>query len=638
MSKKIRIRVMSTGREESSPLDANTKKLIDEFRMIPVPPHAPLLRFFGPDYDGERQRYRIVWTMMETYRIHDDMVRKANDYNEAWFPTEWNRQIFVESGLRIPSYVMRLGVDPDIFRHVSDAKLPECVLVTTDSAGKKGVPEGFKFLTVGLPSFRKGFDVLTEAFEKAFGERDDVHLILGLTHSLRDWILDVQKMFRGLKARVWILSGKFQEEEMAWIYSACNAYVSASRGEGWNLPACEAAACGLPVIVPNNTCHQEVFGDGGFLFSCEGVREYKEAESVSPWYVGMPFANFGPRSVDDLVDRLREVERGGLRVREQASKLTSKVRSEYTWDKAAQAATQRVLELCGMVEDTDQSRTSLHGASASPKTKISTEGRFWFCEDCGTVGVIQVPENDPVEAGIRLIAVHSGTSPRCSGYGVKSFSRSDLASERILGRMRRRKRPLIVSFYTNDTYEGYAFHLEDSIRCLRLDYEIEKISGIYTWRDAVLSKPSFIKKMLLAHPDQDIVWIDADAKILSYPDLLMKESPEFDIAYYCPGDRPSDPFGGTVFYRNSTTVHRLVDDWIDECRQNPDLLDERSLHKLVTSRSDVVFKTLPPTYCWVERWMRKKYPFEVPVIEQYAASRPDSPSERINSFIDAKAK
>jgi hypothetical protein len=193
--------------------------------------------------------------------------------------------------------------------------------------------------------------------------------------------------------------------------------------------------------------------------------------------------------------------------------------------------------------------------------------------------------------------------------------------EKIIGRMRRRLRPLIVSYFTNETYEAAANKLASSVQLLRLDHEIEHVPGLGTWKEAVLHKPLFIKKKLLAHPDRDIVWVDADAIVLSYPEFLMVENPDFDLSYYM-DPWGKDVFGGTVFYRNTPAVHSLVDEWAEECKNDPLLLDERSLDRAVRRRKDIVLKALPVEYCWVERWFRKTFPSATPIIEQYAISRP----------------
>lgn len=347
IAKNIKVAVLTSGLEHGSiSVDADTRAKLDAFRCVSVSKDAPLLRFFGPDYASDPRRHRIVWTMMETYKIHPDMVRLVNEnFDELWTPTEWNRRVFVESGVTVQSRAVPLGVDTSIYRPIPRVTLPKCRLVSTRLASTMAVPSGFNFFTVGLPSFRKGFDVLAEAFDMAFAGRPDVNLILGITHSLQSWKDSIYTQLAGSRARVWTLEGQYSEYGLAGFYSACHAYVSASRGEGWNLPACEAAACGLPVIVPDNTCHRDVVGENGFMFPIEGIAEHSEANTVSPWYNGMPFAVFGRKSVSHLADILRLVEEGGALVRERATRLQDAVRKNFTWDAAAKIVERRIVEV-----------------------------------------------------------------------------------------------------------------------------------------------------------------------------------------------------------------------------------------------------------------------------------------------------
>lgn len=267
---------------------------------------------------------------------------------------------------------------------------------------------------------------------------------------------------------------------------------------------------------------------------------------------------------------------------------------------------------------------------------------LWFCEDCGVIGVL-LSDDGVTDAQRRLGAVHTSSSENCRGRGLKLVSCGEMNSDKVLGKTRTRPYPLIVSYATTDEYAEYGKLLARSIRLHRLDYEIDRISTaelnvegvpleklpygedpkkLQFWKASVLYKPKFIRKKLEANPDRDIIWIDADAKLLDFPKFLMVEKPEFDISYYHSDVQGDEAFGGTVFYRNRASVYSLIDQWEAETKKNQKALDEQSLAKVVRERKDLVFQTLPPEYCWVERWMRQKHPGTTPIIEQHAVSRP----------------
>lgn len=346
----LSIKLLTTGLEEGLiQVDPYTRRRIEAHRHVRVADKSPLLRFFGPDYVPDKGvGHKIVWTMMETYKIHPQMVSMVNhSYDELWTPTEWNGRVFEESGVKIPRRVMPLGVNPLIYRKLAGQKrkLPACRRLTTSKAGEMGVPRGFTFLSVGLPSFRKGFDVVADAFDKAFCGRDDVHLVFGITHSVPEWNAEVYRQFGSRKTSIWTLEGRYDEHEMARIYNAVNCYVSGSRGEGWNLPATEAGACGIPVVAPYNTSHPEVVSGGGWLFDVDPPAVVPNAKKVSGWYEGMPFSTLGKRSVENLAEIMRVIEMGGEEVETRADGLWHTARTRWTWDNAAMLVTSRLLEV-----------------------------------------------------------------------------------------------------------------------------------------------------------------------------------------------------------------------------------------------------------------------------------------------------
>jgi glycosyltransferase involved in cell wall biosynthesis len=146
------------------------------------------------------------------------------------------------------------------------------------------------------------------------------------------------------KVRVWILEGRFNEHEMSGIYAASDAYVSASIGEGWNLPAHEASACLKPVIVPRNSVHPEIFGEDAFVFDVDGVGRLPEVEPVSPWYVGMEFSILQTKATKNLAAAMLTVNGDGHKVRSKVHLLNDRL-SSLTWDATASNVTRRLIEV-----------------------------------------------------------------------------------------------------------------------------------------------------------------------------------------------------------------------------------------------------------------------------------------------------
>lgn len=311
---------------------------------------APLLRFYTPKIEMER-RYRICWTMMETQRIHHDFVNRLNlYYDEAWIPTPWYCQVFRDSGVKIPLHPMPLGVNTQVFRPMDGGQFPSCELVTTPNAGRFERPHGFTFFTVFQPTFRKNTPFLAEAFEAAFASDPDAALVLGTTAHGTWANAEVKRQVRekARNARIYVLSGDFLEQDLARFYNASQAFVAASMGEGWNLPMCEAGACGKPVIVPRNTSHLDLVDDScGFPYDMDGTATVPGSERICGWYDQMPFSRLGKNAKEGLVAAMRTVKGSYQAALDRGARFMDRLRRDYTWDRSADRVLDRMAKLWG---------------------------------------------------------------------------------------------------------------------------------------------------------------------------------------------------------------------------------------------------------------------------------------------------
>jgi glycosyltransferase involved in cell wall biosynthesis len=103
------------------------------------------------------------------------------------------------------------------------------------------------FLYVGNAKQHKNLPMLIEAFHAS--ERTDAELVL----------VSGGKEASGITSHpnVKIIYG-VADDDLASLYSAAEAFVTASLYEGFCLPVAEALACGCPVIAPNSTAIPEV--------------------------------------------------------------------------------------------------------------------------------------------------------------------------------------------------------------------------------------------------------------------------------------------------------------------------------------------------------------------------------------------
>jgi len=337
--------------QEVTLIDPLTKARLDAHASETVGEKSPLLQVYTPVMDV-KGRHRICYTMMETQRLHADFISRLNAmYEEVWFPTAWNLDVAKDSGLKIPGRVMPLGVNSFVFHPKEERPiLPKCLLQTTSRIGVHESPEGFVFIFSGVPTFRKGYDVLLSAFEDAFAGDADAALVLFTTYSriatarYDPWEGGAKPKDR--KAKVYELTGMFTEHELAEVYNGCDCYVCASRGEGWDLPLSEGASCGLPCIAPLAYSHHEFMDEKtAFMFHPDGYEPIPDSKKISHWYEDMPFAAFHKKAHDDLVDLMRYVKKNPAKAKERGALLMNRLHTSFSWEIAADRVTRRLLEV-----------------------------------------------------------------------------------------------------------------------------------------------------------------------------------------------------------------------------------------------------------------------------------------------------
>lgn len=327
--------------------------ILRSLAQVEVSERAPALWVSGPNGRRSDVRYSILYTMMETRRLHEDFAARLKGYDEIWAPTSWNLSQF---GQAAPGAVLRrvpLGVDPFVFRPEGDERMFPARLLTTERAGAVEVPEGFLVATLSLPSFRKGFDFAVQACEAAFGDHPaDVALILMTTFhrgGVEEAVPGLREILGKARIRVYQLGfdGDFIDDwSLAALYRACHVYLAPSRGEGFDLPLFEAAACGLPVVASGIDAHVEYLTDeDAWIYPIEGYSTYPGAERISPWYDGQEFARFGKRSLEAAVEALREIYDRPIQASEKAGAFSRRVRSQFTWEAASSIILDRILEV-----------------------------------------------------------------------------------------------------------------------------------------------------------------------------------------------------------------------------------------------------------------------------------------------------
>lgn len=228
------------------------------FQTLPCPPTG-----------YEEPLFVIGRTMFETDRLNPEHVRRCNQMDSVWVPTDFHVSTFVQSGVE-PTKVVKMvqPVDVDFFNpsKYRPMNLPHHgkLILGSDGSNLKGKSKErkeFVFLSIFKWEYRKGWDVLLKSYLAEFDSSDEVSLYL-LTnpyHSECNFGNQIVKLVEdfGLEkpgngwAPVYVIDTHIPQFDLPKVYMAADAFVLPSRGEGWGRPLVEAMAMSVPVIATN---------------------------------------------------------------------------------------------------------------------------------------------------------------------------------------------------------------------------------------------------------------------------------------------------------------------------------------------------------------------------------------------------
>jgi len=198
---------------------------------VTIAQHYPL---HVPDQRGDVCLALFFW---EESRVPQPTIAQLNaGFDAVLAPTRFVAAALERSGLEIPVHVVGLAPDLEPFLQLERAPVRD---VTR-----------FVHVSSGFP--RKGIDVLLRAYAAAFRRGDPVELVIKTFPNPHNQTANQLASLRALvpdMAPVRLIEADLPRAELLDLYRHASAMVLPARGEGFNLPAAEAMAAGVPVIV-----------------------------------------------------------------------------------------------------------------------------------------------------------------------------------------------------------------------------------------------------------------------------------------------------------------------------------------------------------------------------------------------------
>ena len=233
------------------PLEAMMTRQMDAHRLaetISIVHHYPLIS------DSKPARQKFILFFWEETEVPEDFIRTINrDFSAALVASTFVKNALRNSGCVLPIFVIPMGVD-----HLVDSTVKPIESVAPQP-GKR-----FRFLHLSSAFDRKGVDALLKAYWAAFKCNRETELYIKTFPNPHNRIhQQIAELTRGHPNHTIIVDeSPLDDADLLALYRSAQGLVLPSKGEGFNLPAAEAMAMGLPVIVTGYGGHMEFCSPG----------------------------------------------------------------------------------------------------------------------------------------------------------------------------------------------------------------------------------------------------------------------------------------------------------------------------------------------------------------------------------------
>jgi glycosyltransferase involved in cell wall biosynthesis len=184
----------------------------------------------SPEYFVKRPEKLVTWlfTMFEGTTIPKEYQKQMVKADCFVAPSTWVAELFRRYFPDIPTYVVNHGVEKK-FRYVKR---------------KFQTDRPFRFLWVGAPNPRKGFEETIVVWREVFEKFSELELYVKTTGP-KQWKMSENVEKNGNV----ILDGRrLSDKQLVKLYHSANCFLFPTRGEGFGLTLAEAMRTGLPCI------------------------------------------------------------------------------------------------------------------------------------------------------------------------------------------------------------------------------------------------------------------------------------------------------------------------------------------------------------------------------------------------------
>ena len=292
-------------------------------------------------------KLNVLFTMWEFLELPNKYIQRINRADVLVVPCSFCRDLF-SPAFNGPIYVCHEGVDENIYKF-KQRSLP-----------RVNMGEKFRFLWVGAPNPRKGYQLVIEVL-KVLENNPHVEIYMKTTTpklNRKEYVPKLWKNRRKLRqenhaqykemlkraknpdnADKVIVLGKHNNvvwdsrrlplPELINLYESSHCFLFPTFGEGWGLTLCEALATGIPSIATPVTGCRDYFDDSvGYEINYKVVsQQLLNYEMIAEGYCP---------DVNDLLRKMLMVMSNYSAALKKGQKASSRILNKFTWKQSAQ--------------------------------------------------------------------------------------------------------------------------------------------------------------------------------------------------------------------------------------------------------------------------------------------------------------
>lgn len=200
----------------------------------------------------------INYSVFEAVRIPELWARHSRRHDGIIVATDSSRAAWLAAGVAAE----RVAICPEGVEPVDVSRVVPVTL--QDSLGRRLIDFRTRILNVSDLNPRKNLVGLLRVWLRATRSDDDVALVIKVgkgsdTARLLAGTVRAASEATGIgiteAAPIFLVDGKFSDQEMLSLFASCTHYWSMSHGEGWDLPMAQAGAMGLTLLAPAHSAY-----------------------------------------------------------------------------------------------------------------------------------------------------------------------------------------------------------------------------------------------------------------------------------------------------------------------------------------------------------------------------------------------